>query len=73
MSTGSEAGWLSWEDRKDWERRQARESRAQATLKGTASQAVRLDIEDLLAAVDMWKYCDQMHEADIPVTLPRTT
>ena len=66
MPAGSEAGGvMTGENKKDWERWQARESRAQAMLKGTVSEAVRLDIEDLLAAVDMWRYCDKMHEADL--------
>lgn len=64
MPTGSEAGGLSSEDKKDWDWWQARESRAQAMLQGTILEAVWLDIEDLLAAADMWKHCDKMHEAD---------
>ena len=66
MPTESDAaGVMTAEDKKDWERWQARESRGRALLKGTGSQAVRLDIEDLLAAVVMRRYCDKMHESDL--------
>lgn len=48
-----------------------RESRAQALLKWTVSQAVRLDIDDLLAAVDMWRYWDNMQEVDVVETFSK--
>ena len=56
---------LTSDVRKDWERWQAREGRAQGMLKGTVSMAIKLDLEDSLDAHSMWLYCERLHSISI--------
>ena len=56
---------LTSDVRKDWERWQAREGRAQGMLKGTVLMAIKLDLEDSLDAHSMWLYCERLHSISI--------
>jgi len=56
---------LTSDVRKDWERWQASEGRAQGMLKGTVSMAIKLDLEDFLDAHSMWLYCERLHSISI--------
>ena len=47
--------WQIWEG---WEQR---ESRAQAIIKATCSQAVDYDLQQYLSAAEMWTYCTKLH------------
>ena len=56
---------MTSDERKDWERWQSRENKAQAILKGTVSLAIKLDIEDMFSAAQMWSYCLSIHEISV--------
>jgi hypothetical protein len=58
---------MTSEEKREWERWQMRESRAQGMLKGTVSMAVKLDIEEMLSAAEMWLYCVGLPGKGFPV------
>ena len=56
---------LDVEKEKKWERWEVKEAKAQALLKSSVSEGVLFDLEDLLSAEEMWKYCVNLHVVSI--------
>jgi hypothetical protein len=56
---------MNGEERREWERWQTRENKAQAILKGTVSPSIKLDIEDMLSSSVMWSHCLVIHNVSI--------
>jgi hypothetical protein len=53
------------EQRKEWFQWQKRESKAQAILKASVSPSVQLDLQDMLSAANMWKFCEKLRALNI--------
>ncbi|GFZ50369.1 hypothetical protein JCM24511_08126 [Saitozyma sp. JCM 24511] len=47
------------------EKWQKTESKAQGVLNATVSPAIKLDLDDLKLAADMWAYCEHLHALNI--------
>jgi hypothetical protein len=56
---------MTAEERKEWEKWQTRESKAQGMLKALVSLAIKLDLDDLKSAGDMWTHCEHPHALNI--------
>jgi len=56
---------MTAEEKKEWEKWQKRESKAQGMLKASVSLAIKLDLDDLKSAADMWAYCEHLHALNI--------
>ena len=56
---------MTAEEKKEWEKWQKRESKAQGMLKASVSLAIKLDLDDLKTAADMWAYCEHLHALNI--------
>ena len=52
---------LTSDELKKWGMWRKRENYAQALILRTVSDAIRLDIEEMLSALEMWQYCNQLH------------
>ena len=56
---------MTADERKEWEKWQTRESKAQGMLKASVSLAIKLDLDDLKSAGDMWTHCEHLHALNI--------
>ena len=56
---------LDIDEKNEWERWKQRENLAQTILEGTTSLDIRLDIEAMLTARAMWRYCEKLHAIGI--------
>jgi hypothetical protein len=56
---------MTAEERKEWKKWQTRESKAQGMLKALVSLAIKLDLDDLKSAGDMWTHCEHPHALNI--------
>ena len=56
---------MTAEEKKEWEKWQKRESKAQGMLKASVSLAIKLDLDDLKSAGDMWAHCEHLHALNI--------
>jgi hypothetical protein len=50
---------------KEWEKWQTRESKAQGMLKASVSLAIKLNLDVLKSARDMWTHCEHVHALNI--------
>ncbi|GFZ44321.1 hypothetical protein JCM24511_02043 [Saitozyma sp. JCM 24511] len=56
---------MTADERKEWEKWQTRESKAQGMLKASVSLAIKLDLDNLKSAGDMWTHCEHLHALNI--------
>jgi hypothetical protein len=56
---------MTADEREEWEKWQTRESKAQGMLKASVSLAIKLDLDDLKSAGDMWTHCEHLHAATL--------
>jgi hypothetical protein len=56
---------MTADERKEWEKWQTRESKAQGMLKASVSSAIKLDLDDLKSSGDMWTHCEHLHALNI--------
>jgi hypothetical protein len=56
---------MTADGRKEWEKWQTRESKPQGMLKASVSLAIKLDLDDLKSAGDMWTHCEHLHALNI--------
>jgi hypothetical protein len=68
MPEGSETtsgNAMTADEKKEWEKWQTRQSKAQGMLKASVSLAIKLDLDDLKSAGDMWTHCEHLHALNI--------
>jgi hypothetical protein len=61
---------MTVEERKEWAKDKTRELKAQGMLKASVSLAIKLDLDHLKSAGDMWTHCEHLHSLNIAETKP---